>query len=324
LLLLVLLAGATGSFAFWSIASGGGFAGAHPRGPFPFYLLALLLLVVLVAVAVTRFRGFARPFNSLIQSAQRIERGDYSARVPEHGPPDMRSVARVFNQMSARLEADAARRQNFLADVAHELRTQLAVIRAQAEAIAEGVYAADAAHLSPILDTTANLEALVDDLRTLALSEVGALTLKKEAVDVGALIDETLGGLRVQADAAGITLRVEVADDLARIDADPVRLRGVLANLVANAIRHTPGGTITIGARRLGHEVEITVADNGEGVPPELLPHVFERFTKGPNSRGSGLGLAIARDVITAHGGTVDLASIRGAGTKLTIALPTI
>lgn len=292
-------------------------------GSRPVRFAAVASLLVIAIAVVLALRRVTRPVDALVEAAGRIEAGDYSARIPERGPREVRSVARAFNAMSARLEANEARRRGFLADVTHELRTPLAVIRGQAEAIADGLYPGDAAHLAPILDATRALDVLVEDLRTLALSEAGALTLAREAVDVEPLLAETLAGLRPGAEEAGVALVAEVPDGLPPADADPARLLGVLGNLVGNAIRHTPpGGSVKVGGRRDGNRVVLTVTDTGEGIPPDLLPRVFDRFVKGAGSRGTGLGLAIAKDVVDAHGGSIGVESEVGRGTTVTMALP--
>jgi signal transduction histidine kinase len=261
--------------------------------------------------------------NNLIDAAHRIESGDYSAQVPEWGSQDIRSVARAFNSMSARLKTTDEQRRGFLADVAHELRTPLSVIRGQAEAISDGVYPADAAHLAPILDATETLDRLVEDLRTLALTDAGNLELKKEPTDLGQLARDTVESFRSQSESAGVSLATEVADNVPTLDVDPARIRQVISNLLSNAIRHTPsGGSVKAGVSSADNQVTLTVTDTGEGIPPDLLPHVFERFVKGPNSKGSGLGLAIAHDIVQAHGGTIQLENRAAGGTTLTVKFP--
>jgi two-component system sensor histidine kinase BaeS len=232
---------------------------------------------------------------------------------------ELRRVASTFNNMSARLSATEQRRRSFLADVTHELRTPLAVIRGQAEGIADGVYAPTPESLKPILEAAATLEVLIEDLRTLGLAESGALALNREPVDLAVLANDLLA----TQPHPGITVRVDLPPDLKPVNADPVRLRGVLNNLVANAIRHTPaGGTITVSARRTSNGVEIRVTDSGAGIPPELLPRIFDRFVRGPGSRGTGLGLAIAKDIVEAHGGTIAAESAPGHGTTIRFTLP--
>lgn len=261
--------------------------------------------------------------NNLIDAARRIESGDYSAQVPEWGSSDIRSVARAFNSMSARLKAMDEQRRSFLADVTHELRTPLSVIRGQAEAIADGVYPADSAHLAPILDATATLDRLVEDLRTLVLTDSGNLGLHKEPTDIGGLVHDTVESFRAQAEGAGISLTTDIADKVPMIEVDPARIRQVIGNLLSNAIVHTPsGGSIKVAAGASAEHVEITVTDTGEGIPADLLPHVFERFVKGQNSRGSGLGLAIAHEIVSAHGGSISVRSNQPAGSTFTVSLP--
>jgi len=173
--------------------------------------VAVALGIVAVGVAVVALRRVATPVSRLADGARRIEAGDYSTRVPVRGPSDLRSLARAFNAMSSRLEAEDTRRRSVLADVAHELRTPLTIIRSQAEAVADGVYPPDAEHMAPIVAATQTLEVLVDDLRTLTLAETGSLNLKREAVDVGVLVNETLDAFRPEAREAGVRL-VEAVD----------------------------------------------------------------------------------------------------------------
>jgi len=182
------------------------------------------------------------------------------------------------------------------------------------------VYPADAVHLAPILDATHTLDRLVDDLRTLALTDAGNLALKKEPTDLGQLGRDTVESFRSQAESAGISLSAEVADNLPTVEVDPARIRQVISNLLSNAIRHTPsGGSVKVAVSSANGQATITVTDTGEGIPPELLPHVFERFVKGPSSKGSGLGLAIAHDIIQAHGGSIEVQNQSGGGTAVTI-----
>jgi two-component system, OmpR family, sensor histidine kinase BaeS len=235
------------------------------------------------------------------------------------GIREVRRAARAFNSMRARAEANEQRRRSFLADVTHELKTPLAVIRGQAEGIADGVYPPSPDSVKPILEAAATLEVLIEDLRTLALSEAGALALNREPVDLAVMVNELLASHA----QAGVELHADVPADLPPADADPVRVRGVLNNLLTNAIRHTPaGGSVTVSARRRGGEVEISVTDTGEGIPAELMPRVFDRFVRGPGSKGTGLGLAIAKDVVEAHGGVIAAESVPGPGTTIRFTLP--
>ncbi|TAN35058.1 HAMP domain-containing histidine kinase [bacterium] len=294
-------------------------------GLLPVALLATAFAAVVVAAGAGGMRRMTRPMDDLIEAARRIEAGDYSAEVREHGPGDLRSVARAFNAMSARLKTSDEQRRSFLADVAHELRTPLSVIRGQAEAIADGVYPGDAAHVAPILDATETLSRLVEDLRTLVLTDAGNLVLNQESTDLGALAQDIVESFKAQAETAGVTLAAEVAGNLPTVEVDPARIRSVIGNLLSNAIRHTPsGGSVKVAVSSADDQVVITVTDTGEGIPPDLLPHVFERFVKGPNSSGSGLGLAIAHDITTAHGGTLAVESTADHGSTVRLALPEV
>jgi two-component system sensor histidine kinase BaeS len=229
----------------------------------------------------------------------------------------------VLRRVGRRTRAADRRRRTFLADVAHEFRTPLSVIRGQAEALADGIYPADAEHVAPIVESARTLERLVDDVRTLAQSEAGALELRREAVDLRSLAADAASSLAADARKAGVQLQVRVPDGLPPADADPARVRSVLTNLLANAIRHTPaGGSVTVSATRRGAELETLVEDTGEGIHPDLLPRVFDRFVKGEGSPGSGLGLAIARDLVEAHGGTIEAGPRPGGGTAVRFALP--
>ncbi|HEX4755140.1 MAG TPA: ATP-binding protein [Candidatus Dormibacteraeota bacterium] len=321
LVLIVVLAG-TGTALVWLLLS---VTGAVSSPPFARVISGVVLLLGIGAVllAAVVLRRLTAPAARIVEAAQRIEAGDYSARVPVRGPSELRMVARAFNAMSGRLEADEARRRSVLADVAHELRTPITVIRGQAEGIIDGVYAADAEQLRPVLAATRSLEVLVDDLRTLALAEAGALQLYREQVDVAILVEDTFSAFRDAAAFQRVQLSADVDPAGLTVDADSVRLRSVLANLVGNALRHThAGGTVRIVAGRVGPDVRITVHDDGDGIPADLLPRVFDRFVKGTDSVGSGLGLSIVRDIVEAHGGAVTASSGEGAGTEVTLTVP--
>jgi len=286
-------------------------------------VITFLLLGASAVVAQRGIRRFSQPMDNLIEAAGRIEKGDYSAHLSETGPRKLRSVARAFNAMSARLKASDEQRRSFLADVAHELRTPLSIIRGQAEAVADGVYPGDPDHLMPILDATRTLEVLVEDLRTLVLTDAGSLVLNREHIEPGALVQDVLASFETQSEAFGVSMASAIDSTVPPIDVDPARIRSALANVVSNAIRHTPaGGSIRIEVHMDGDQVAISVQDTGEGISPEILPRVFQRFVKGPGSTGSGLGLAITHDIITAHGGTVDIQSTVGSGTTVRIKLP--
>ena len=308
----------------WAIAAIVGLVSAPPL-----VLAGGLIAMVLVGLAAARVmrgvRSMSAPIDDLADAAEQIERGDYSVRVTEAGSPRMHVLARAFNQMSARLEHSDAARRAFLADAAHELRTPLSIIKGQVEAIADGIYPADAEHMATINLQIEALEQLIDDMRTVALAEAGALALDLKPVDLGALIDQSVAAFAADAGAADVQLSADYPPGLPAARADEGRVRQILRNLLSNAVRHTPaGGRVTVSALGAGAWLTVRVADTGSGIAPELLPTVFDRFAKEPGSPGSGLGLAICRDLVEAHGGEISIASEIDRGTTLTFTLPAL
>jgi two-component system sensor histidine kinase BaeS len=196
--------------------------------------------------------------------------------------------------------------RTLLADVSHELRTPLAVLRGDLEAMLDGIHPTDHAHIEAAAEEIGLLTQLVEDLRTLALAEAGTLPLHIEPTDVAILAQDSAAAFDAMAEEAGVKLEVDVVDDLPLVDLDPLRIRQVLVNLIANALHYAPAGSaIRLTGKREGGTVIVSVADEGKGIAPELRPHLFERFAKSDDSRGSGLGLVIARRVVEAHGGTI-------------------
>jgi two-component system sensor histidine kinase BaeS len=293
-------------------------------GPLP--VVIAIAVVVAVLVAISRgVAGSARTLDSLVDATSRVEGGDYATRVepPVRGWRSIRQLVRGFNTMVERLERDEDQRRTLLNDVSHELRTPLTVISGNLEAMVDGVHPADEAHLSAILEETRVMERLIDDLRTVALSEAGTLALHREPTDPDVLIDEVVRSFAGAAGTTGVTVTADVPADLPIVDVDPVRIREVLSNLVANGVRHTPsGGTVTVRGEVSGDRLVLRVADTGPGIDPDLLPHLFDRFVKGEGSGGSGLGLAIAQHLVTAHGGTIEVESTSRAGTTFRVTLP--
>jgi signal transduction histidine kinase len=290
----------------------------------PVTILIIVFIFVGLSVVGRAFRGFAMPFGDLVEASSRVADGDYSARVRERGPREVRTLTHAFNSMTERLQASDQTRRAMLADVTHELRTPLTVIQGNLEGLLDGVYPRDDAHLQPILDETRILSRLIDDLRTLALAESGALQLQKEPTDLGLLIGETLASFRAQATTSNVELGSEIAPQIPTVNLDPARIRQVLENLIANALRYTPGGgRISVQcAVDDGQSIAVSVSDTGRGIAPDELPHIFDRFYKSRDSRGTGLGLAIAKNLIAAHGGEISAQSELGRGTTIRFKLP--
>ncbi len=290
--------------------------------PNPFVVIGALFLVFFVFFGARGAGRIARPIGDLIEAAEHVERGDYTTRLRARGPREVRKLANAFNAMSARLEGSENERRRLLADVTHELRTPLTVIQGNIEALIDGVRPMDEAHLRAILEDTHVLARLIDDLRTISVAEAGALALHREPTNVGALARDTIGSFGSMADAAGVVLRADVSSDTAA-SVDPTRAREVLTNIVANALRYTPrGGSVTVTVTPWPEHLTVSVRDTGPGIAPDVLPHVFDRFTRSPESPGAGLGLAIAKSLVTAHGGTIDALSTPGQGTEIRFTLP--
>jgi signal transduction histidine kinase len=290
-------------------------------------LAAALVLLIVFALVIGRiareFRRAAEPVADLIEASGRVEAGELGVQVPERGRREVRALTRAFNAMSARLSATERERRRLLAEVSHELRTPLTVIQGNVEAMLDGVYPADHEHLERIRAETRQLERLIDDLRTLSLAETGQLPLQREPTDVDALAREVAEAFEADAQAAGVSVVIDVPVDLPELEVDGRRIRQVLTNLVANALRHTPrGGTVTVSASATGNGIRIVVADTGVGMSKDALEHAFERFWRSGEWAGAGLGLAIVRDLVTAHGGTVSIDSQPGEGTRVTVELP--
>jgi signal transduction histidine kinase len=310
----------------WRLLWGDQFGpGGRPGGygpPFPLLLLALLGVAFLAGRAVRRV---AAPIGEVMEAADRVAGGDYSTRVQVRGPGEVGRLAHSFNQMTERLQANETQRRALLADVAHELRTPLSVIRGSVEGMLDGVYPADEAHLGPVLEETAVMARLLDDLQTLSTAEAGVLRLHRERVDPVALAQDTTAAFRARADRAGVGLDCRAAGTVPEVDVDPMRIGEVLANLLSNAIRHTPrGGSVQVVVGPAPGGVAFAVSDTGSGIDARELPHVFDRFVKSADSGGAGLGLAIARSLVEAHGGRIAAESAPGRGTTMRFVLPAV
>jgi two-component system sensor histidine kinase BaeS len=292
-------------------------------------LLAVLLvaLAALVAAALLS-RRLVAPLRQLTAASEALAGGDLSQRVEIAARDEIGELGQAFNKMASDLQTAQAQRQQMTADIAHELRNPLSVIRGNLEAMLDGIYPADVEHLGPIYEETLLLQRLVADLRLLSLADAGQLELIRTDVDLSAL----LGGIAESAQAVaadkGVGLRVELPHAPIVISGDVDRLRQVVGNLVSNALRYTPeGGTVTLRANDAGAQVHVIVSDMGQGIAPQDLPHVFDRFYRADAARdrtsgGSGLGLSIARALAEAHGGSIDVASRLGQGVPAVACVP--
>jgi signal transduction histidine kinase len=289
---------------------------------------ALLVAVASLVAAAFLSRQLVAPLHKLTAAAEAMAEGDLSQRVVVRTRDEVGELAQAFNHMAGDLQAAQVQRRQMTADIAHELRNPLSIIRGNLEAILDGVYPQDAEHLGPIYEETMLLQRLVEDLRLLSLAEAGQLQLIRTDVNVSELLNAAAESARAVADDKGIHLRVDSPPDALYVEGDVDRLRQVIGNLVSNALRYTPrGGTITLRAREVDQRTHISVTDTGQGIAPADLSHVFDRFYRSDSARdrasgGSGLGLAIARAWVEAHGGEIEVESRVGKGSTFQITLP--
>lgn len=290
-------------------------------------LVASPFLVGIVGLVILRslFRTW-RPVRGLVRMAGSLADGDYTARAHEPMSGSMRAVVRSFNKMADRLEDADEQRRRLLADLGHEIRTPLTVVRGEIEAMLDGVHDPDPDHLEALLDEVRVMERLVEDLRTLTLAEAGELSLHPEPTDVGELVGDVVEAHRRSAESQGVLVRIKSDPSLDDFVVDPVRIREVVTNLVVNALSAMPhGGALTVQVDTPGgNDRRIVVSDTGLGIPAGELEDVFERFHRGDRSGGTGLGLTISRDLVEAHGGTISIDSEVGVGTNVTLVIPPV
>ncbi len=286
-------------------------------------VVSAAVVVGLIASARWLWRS-TRTVGALMDAADRVAGGDYTLRVDDPGTRQLGRLAGAFNQMTERLQTNEDRRRELLADVAHELRSPLQVIRGTVEGMLDGLYPAEAERLRPLLDETMVMARLLDDLRTLSMVEAGVLPLHRETVDPRGVADEAVQAFRSMAEDAGVTLEAQRTDDApTQLDADPVRLAEILQNLVTNAVRHTPrGGRVTVRVSPAAGGATFEVQDTGPGIPADQLPIVFDRFVTSADAGGTGLGLAIAKRLVEAHGGTIEARSPSSGGTTMRLVIP--
>jgi signal transduction histidine kinase len=304
--------------------------------------LSLLLTMLTFAAILSVGFGllYAMPLSSRIErvraGTQRIAGGELGSEVKVEGHDEVAGLAADFNRMARALEEAAERereteksRRDLVAAVSHDLRTPLASTRALIEALADGVAddpESERRYLSSASRELEHLSRLVDDLFELARIDAGVLELTLEEASLHDMISDTISSFHPQAERKGVRLAGEILDDVDPVLANPPKLQRVLHNLVSNALRHTPpDGTVTLRAAPEGEVARIEVSDTGEGIPAEDLPRVFARSFRGEQSRtrsekedapGAGLGLAIARGLVEAHGGTMDVQSEPGHGSR--------
>jgi signal transduction histidine kinase len=284
-------------------------------------VLIALFLGILIA------RSLTRPVRELTDATRSMARGELNQQVPVRSADELGELATAFNQMSTDLARANQSRRQMTADIAHDLRNPLTVIGGYLESLKDGKLKATPERFEIMLSEVHQLQRLVDDLRTLSLADAGELAIHKQPVSAEELLERVAAAYQPHADDQNITLALEVPPGLPEILADPERIEQVLGNLLSNALRYTPqGGKIRLGAYQQDSSLVLSVQDNGSGIPPEILPDIFERSFRGDSSRSgaeSGLGLAIAKSIVGLHGGSIQAES-DGTGSKFSITLPVV
>lgn len=307
----------------------------------PLLLAGAIGLALSAVLAWLISRSVARPLQQVADAAHAIAQGDYDQTVPVSGPAEVRYLARDFNRMAQQVQASRSAQRDFVANVSHELKTPLTSIQGYSQAIMDGTAAdPEAVQRSAgiVHDEAGRMGRMVSELLDLARIESGQVVMRQEPVDVRTLLQNVVERFRPRSEEAGVALTTRMAD-LPAVAGDGDRLAQVFANLLDNALKHTPqGGKVMVTAdvltpsdaakrkEALPRAIEVAVSDSGAGIPPQDLSRVFERFYQVDKSRvhtGSvGLGLAITREIVEAHGGSIKAESIEGLGSRFTVVLP--
>lgn len=290
-------------------------------------LAGLTAIALSIVLSLLISRTLTAPLSKLAEAARQFAVRHWNVRAPVQGTDEIAEVAREFNAMADDIQRAETLRRNLMADIAHELRTPLTVLQGNLRAMLDGVYPLKRAEIATLYDETRLLSRLVDDLRELALVEAGQLHLELRPTDLGPILESTATSFAPVAEMQGVQLDVQT-NPLPLVQADADRLAQVLRNLISNALRHTPqGGKVRLTAEMMHDQVRVRVIDTGEGIAPEDLPYVFERFYRGDKSRartsgGTGLGLAIAKAWVEAMGGQIGITSEVGHGAQVWFTLP--
>jgi len=295
----------------------------------PATIISIFLGILTLVIGLLLMRRVVNPLAEVIAASQAVAQGDLTARVPVRGRhDDLYALSDHFNHMAEELERSDLQRRNLFADIAHELRTPITILRGRLEGILDGVYPPDEANIAPALEETYLLERLVEDLRLLALAEANQLRFEMKPVRISELIEAILGLFSAQAAERNVSILMEADPDIPEVNVDPQRFQQVVGNLIDNALSFTPeGSSIDLSIRRKENTVILTVVDGGPGIPDDELPYVFDRFWRGEKSRarstgGAGLGLSIARQLVEAQGGKITAHNRPPRGLEVSIVLP--
>ncbi len=291
--------------------------------------LAAVAVALLVGLFLTQ--QITSPIRALTRGAREVSKGNLAYRVKTESGDEVGELVQSFNTMAANLASNEQLRQRMTSDIAHELRTPLTIIEGTVDAMLDGVFTLDREHLASIKEQSTLLTRLIGDLRDLSLAEIGQLKLELAPEDIVDLVRRKLEQAELTARGKGIDLKLDAQTNLPKVEIDRIRIEQVMVNLLTNAINHTPpGGNIKVSVQASAENqpgILISVVDTGEGITTEHLPHIFERFYRGSDSRarsegGTGLGLAIVKHLVLAHGGKVWAESKLGEGSTFRVLLP--
>ncbi|HEX9896873.1 MAG TPA: HAMP domain-containing sensor histidine kinase [Dehalococcoidales bacterium] len=295
----------------------------------PFTIGGIIALITSLVIAIIFARSIYKPLNSVKDAAHKIAQGDYEQRVPEEGPREVRELAAGFNHMTEQVKQSQIQLRHFVADVSHELKSPLTAIQGFSQALVDGTANDEqtrAKAASIINSESKRMKRQVDELLDLSRMQSGQFKMTRETVNISELLKHCHDIFDVQAKEKDIQLRIALENPLL-VSGDSDRLEQLFCNLLDNAIKNTPNGgkEQTIARKTTDGFVEVKVIDEGPGIHPEHLPFVFERFYQVTGVRtGVGLGLAIAREIVRAHGGTVEARSEPGQGAEFIVRLPAV
>ncbi len=295
----------------------------------PFLILSMVLAFFLVVVTILLIRRFVNPLADVIFAAREMRQGKLGTRIPNTRQRDLHTLSESFNEMADALERSNHERRDMLADIAHELRTPLSIIRGRLEGIVDGIYSGSDVQISTVLEQAYVLERLAEDLRLLTLAETRQLVFNNTEVNISELLQRVLYFFASKAQEKNISLSFNKKDRDFSANLDPQRFEQIISNLIANALRYVPeGGKVWVGVDEIPEGLQITVNDNGMGIPEEDLPFIFDRFWRKDKSRsrssgGTGLGLAIAKQLIEAQGGSIEARNLTEGGLQVVVILLT-
>ncbi|MCJ7431903.1 MAG: ATP-binding protein [Anaerolineales bacterium] len=293
----------------------------------PGSVISFIPALFLIVVSILLVRRYINPLADVIYAARAVADGKLDTRIPNKGPQDLRSLSESFNEMASSLERNDRERRDLLADIAHELRTPLSVIRGRLEGIVDGIYPENGPQVSMALEQAYLLQRLVDDLRLLTLAETRQLPFDKQNVNIANVIERVLEMFSAEAQEKNVSLSFSEKNGNLPASVDPQRFEQVISNLLGNALRYVPnGGRVWVNATGTVDGLQITVNDNGAGIPDEDLPYIFDRFWRKDKSRtrasgGTGLGLAIAKQLVEAQGGKISVRNLPEGGLQVMVIL---